>query len=269
MENAAKALGIAAGVLLAVILMSLIAYFFSNISKWPQQQDDMESAEQLAKFNKEYEVYEKSQMYGVDVISCLNKAKSNNEKYVDGNGFLNGTTYGKNYTIDICVRIDSPLDELLQVYYFSNSNVEEERTSDTYSNGKLSDLPKEITQKLEKSDYYTALKTNMDLTKQSVKLSDSSNYMVKGGGSVNYNGNQYYSLLNDGNTDNSPLGKLINFSTSNPKITVKNSESNLNIWSKVVWTTALYNFKTRRFTCDNINYNENGRINKIYFSEVK
>ena len=80
MENAAKALGIAAGVLLAVILMSLIAYFFSNLSEWPQQQDDMESAEQLAKFNKEYEVYEKSQMYGVDVISCLNKAKSNNEK---------------------------------------------------------------------------------------------------------------------------------------------------------------------------------------------
>ena len=55
MENAAKALEIAAGVLLAVIIMSLIVYFFSKIGIWPQQQEEMESGEQLAKFNSEYE----------------------------------------------------------------------------------------------------------------------------------------------------------------------------------------------------------------------
>ena len=109
MENAAKALEIAAGVLLAVIILSLIAYFFSTISEWPTQEDSMESAEQLAKFNLEYEVYEKSAMYGVDVISCLNKAKSNNEKYVEGSSFLSGNRYGDEFTINVFVNIKEAL----------------------------------------------------------------------------------------------------------------------------------------------------------------
>ena len=53
MDNATKALEIAAGVLLGVLIMSLIAYFFTEISEWPEQEDSMETAEQLAKFNLE------------------------------------------------------------------------------------------------------------------------------------------------------------------------------------------------------------------------
>ena len=74
MENAARALEIAAGVLIGVLLMALIVYFFKSIGEWPQQEDDTASVEQVAKFNLEYEVYNKKGMYGVDVISCLNKA---------------------------------------------------------------------------------------------------------------------------------------------------------------------------------------------------
>ena len=94
MENASKALEIAAGVLLAVLIMSLVAYFFTSISEWPQQQDDEKEAEQTAKFNLEYEVYDKKGMYGADVISCLTKAENNNEKYYDGGSFLSGYKYG-------------------------------------------------------------------------------------------------------------------------------------------------------------------------------
>lgn len=263
MENAAKALGIAAGVLLAVILMSLIAYFFSNISEWPQQQDDMESAEQLAKFNKEYEVYEKSQMYGVDVISCLNKAKSNNEKYVNAEGFLNGTKYDQNYTVDVCVRIKSELDEDMLVYFVSPlTNKEELITSSTGL--KLKDaLPSSISDKFDPSSYYTKFNKNDELQKITYTLSDSSKYMVPGGGNEIYNGKNYYSLINDNQVE-----KLINLVSTTPKTTIKNNGTNLDKWSKVIWTTALYKFKTKRFECDAINYNSTtGRIDKIYFSE--
>ena len=38
----------------------------------------------------------------------------------------------------------------------------------------------------------------------------------------------------------------------------------------MIWTTALYKFKTKRFTCDYINYNSTtGRVDKIYFSEIE
>ena len=46
-------------------------------------------------------------------------------------------------------------------------------------------------------------------------------------------------------------------------------KNNKNVWNTVVWTTALYNFKTKRFQCDYLEYNaENGRVSKIYFSEL-
>ena len=38
-------------------------------------------------------------MYGVDLISVLNKAKSNNEKYVAGT-FVTGFTYGNEYLVN-------------------------------------------------------------------------------------------------------------------------------------------------------------------------
>lgn len=265
MENAAKALGIAAGVLLAVILMSLIAYFFSNISEWPQQQDDMESAEQLAKFNKEYEVYEKSQMYGVDVISCLNKAKSNNEKYVDGTGFLTGTTYEKKYIVDVCVRINSELDEDMAVYYFSPDKGAEDLIKSSTDLTLENALPS-IADKFDSSLYYTEFKRSDKLEKKNNKLT-SSKYMIPGGGSEIYNEKNYYSLVNDEQVE-----KLVNLISTTPKVTIKNSGTNsdLSIWSKVIWTTALYKFKTKRFTCDYINYNSTtGRVDKVYFSEIE
>ena len=79
----------------------------------------MEDVEQLAKFNLEYEIYDKKGMYGVDVISCLNKAISNNEKYVEGGSFLTGNKYGDEFTVDVWVRLTSDdLEESIEVYYF-------------------------------------------------------------------------------------------------------------------------------------------------------
>ena len=97
MENAAKALEIAAGALTAILIMSLIAYFFSTARLSPLEEDSRDVAEQLAKFNLEYEVYDKKAMYGADVISCLTKAQSNNEKYVEGQKYLTGSEYGPTY----------------------------------------------------------------------------------------------------------------------------------------------------------------------------
>ena len=100
MENAARALEIAAGVLIGVLLMALIVYFFKTMGEWPQQQDDMMSSEQTSKFNLEYEVYGKKGMYGVDVISCLNKAKDNNDKYLDERGDISASNWDGNQNLE-------------------------------------------------------------------------------------------------------------------------------------------------------------------------
>ena len=296
MENAAKALEIAAGVLLAVIILSLIAYFFSSFSEWPTQEDSMESAEQLAKFNLEYEVYEKSAMYGVDVISCLNKAKSNNEKYVEGSSFLSGNRYGDEFTINVFVNIKEALEETIEVYYFDEeSNTEKQRFDDsaaefmalTGDKDFQNNLPEEMTDMMD-ANYYTNFRGDEKLVTKSNKLdTDSTKYMMPNGGTFELtleDGTQakaedgttkkYYALI-DGTNSTSALHKLLEFSSNNPRMQVRNSNANVGstssfrYWSTVVWSTALYDFKTKRFTCDSIKYNEDtGRVSEIYFSEI-
>lgn len=272
MENAAKALELAAGVLLGVMLMALISYFFSHVGEWPQQDDEIATQEQLAKFNLEYEVYDKKGMYGVDVISCLNKAQSNNEKYAEGNRFLSGNAYGNQYYIDVWVSINSPLEEKLEVRYYDKNQKEVVAYDD--------DAPlvdgKELTMNdvglfagidISK-DNYTSFGITSPLKTTTVVLDTSKDnrYMEANSGSKTYSetGKNYYSLLDD-----SQLETLLDFSNF---LTIKvdnNTGENLEYWSSATWQTALYNFKTKRFKCDFIGYNdETGRVNAIYFSEL-
>ena len=276
MENAAKALELAAGVLLGVMLMALISYFFSHVGEWPQQDDEIATQEQLAKFNLEYEVYDKKGMYGVDVISCLNKAKSNNEKYAEGNRFLSGAAYGEQYYIDVCVNINSPLEEKLEVRYYDKNQKEVVAYDD--------DAPlvdgKELTMNdvglfagLDMSkDNYTSFIITSPLKTTTVVLdaSKDNRYMEANAGSEIYpkegeEQKKYYSLMKD-----TQLESLLNFSNFLAIKVDNNTGENLEYWSSATWQTALYNFKTKRFKCDFIGYSEvTGRVNEIYFSELE
>ena len=84
MENATKALLMASGTLIGIMLLALMLYFFRSLSPLEETRQKEEETEQLTAFNEEYTAYEKKLMYGVDLISVLNKAKSNNEKYAEG-----------------------------------------------------------------------------------------------------------------------------------------------------------------------------------------
>ncbi|HIT70984.1 MAG TPA: hypothetical protein IAD08_03610 [Candidatus Scatovivens faecipullorum] len=277
MENAAKALELAAGVLLGVMLMALISYFFSHVGEWPQQDDEIATQEQLAKFNLEYEVYDKKGMYGVDVISCLNKAKSNNEKYAEGNRFLSGAAYGEQYYIDVCVNINSPLEEKLEVRYYDKNQKEVVAYDDDAPlvDGKeltMNDVGLFAGLDMSKDNNYTSFRITSPLKTTTVVLdaSKDNRYMEANSGSEIYpkegeEQKKYYSLMKD-----TQLESLLNFSNF---LTIKvdnNTGENLEYWSSATWQTALYNFKTKRFKCDFIGYSEvTGRVNEIYFSELE
>lgn len=81
MENAAKALTIAGGVLIAIIVVATLWYSFQQWGIFPQAKDDNQKISQEVEFNKEFESYNKQNLYGTDVITVLNKAMANNEKY--------------------------------------------------------------------------------------------------------------------------------------------------------------------------------------------
>ena len=83
MENASKALIIAGGVLLAVIIIGILVYTWGNVSSFVSSQDDLKDQQQLASFNKQFESYYKSLLRGAEVASIINKVRSNNVAYED------------------------------------------------------------------------------------------------------------------------------------------------------------------------------------------
>lgn len=116
MENATKALSIAANILLAVMILTVIMFMYNKIRVHPIEQEQAALIKQAEEFNKQFEVYDKRIMYGVDVLSAVNKAISNNEKYVTGK-WLSGALSPTEHAIDIQVVLKDPLEENVEVYY--------------------------------------------------------------------------------------------------------------------------------------------------------
>ena len=87
MENASKALLIAGGVLIALIIISMLLAMFNNISNLQKEQEEQTRIEQITAFNSEFEAYNKKVMYGTDVITLINKVAENNKKYSMNNDY--------------------------------------------------------------------------------------------------------------------------------------------------------------------------------------
>ena len=73
MENAAKALLIAAGVLVGLIVISLIMVSYMRISNYYNEKEKAEISEQLIAFNEQYISYNREDVRGTDIISLVNK----------------------------------------------------------------------------------------------------------------------------------------------------------------------------------------------------
>jgi len=93
MENAADALLIAGGILLAILTLTLLVYMGTNLNKLGIAQAEKEEIERLAAWNAEWEAYNKQLLYGSEVLTVINKAEQNNLEY----------NYDTKYTVDVTI----------------------------------------------------------------------------------------------------------------------------------------------------------------------
>ena len=115
MENAAKALLIAGGILIAIILIALFLNMYNKMASFQNTQEEKKEAEQLLAFNSEYEMYDKKILYGADIITLINKAVENNK---EKNAVLNETNY-----INIKVQlVNSSFESSIDCKYLSTNN---------------------------------------------------------------------------------------------------------------------------------------------------
>lgn len=71
MENASKAIIIAGGILIALIIVSLLVIVFTQISDIYSERNNALSLEQIEEFNRKFSTYEKS-LYGSELLSLAN-----------------------------------------------------------------------------------------------------------------------------------------------------------------------------------------------------
>ena len=86
MENASKALLMAGGILIAIIIIALLARTFNNLSIFQKTKLTEEEQEQLIAFNEQYTKYVGQYVYGTDVLTIMNKYDDNKlvEVIIDG-----------------------------------------------------------------------------------------------------------------------------------------------------------------------------------------
>ena len=73
MENATKALMIAAGVLVGLLVVTLMMYGYNQFSNYYRTQEENKRFEQLANFNEQYIPYNRDDVRGSDILSLVNK----------------------------------------------------------------------------------------------------------------------------------------------------------------------------------------------------
>lgn len=88
MENASKALIMAGGVLIGVLILSLAVYLFADFGSTSAQINEQNAEKQLTQFNSQFTSYEgKEGLTIYDVITVASLAKENNTYYEDSDEY--------------------------------------------------------------------------------------------------------------------------------------------------------------------------------------
>ncbi len=83
MENASKAIILAGGILVGVIILSLLVLVFRPMGDIYTQEGESLSAEQLEKYNRQFNTFDKS-LYGSEILSLKNLLEDYNNRILQG-----------------------------------------------------------------------------------------------------------------------------------------------------------------------------------------
>ena len=78
MENASKALLMAGGILIALMVIGALVLLGNNLSNYKSNEDISVHQAQIAEFNNQFEPYNKKDLTLMELKSVYNKIKSNN-----------------------------------------------------------------------------------------------------------------------------------------------------------------------------------------------
>lgn len=87
MENASKALIIAGGMLIAMMIVGLLVWGYEQIRQSRASNVESQELQQITEFNKKLESYNKTAVRGYQLISLANLAQDFNNRYSEEDGY--------------------------------------------------------------------------------------------------------------------------------------------------------------------------------------
>lgn len=83
MENASKALLMAGGILIALLIIALLIRSYTNVSIFQKTKLSQEEQEKIEAFNEQYTKYLGQYVYGVEVRTLMNKYDNDKQVVVE------------------------------------------------------------------------------------------------------------------------------------------------------------------------------------------
>ena len=279
MDNMVQALKMAFGIIITVLLISAIMFMYNKFKVLPEQKAIADEQAFKNDFNAQFEVFNKKQMYGTDVISALNLIYNNNTRAGDwnnGNSYLGLKTNGvKERSVKVNVELKKGLQSEVLGYYFQNRVQREVEiggaSKEAQSNITLSGLSQNgnLSEKLLKLvGEVLNIDTNTNVTNLIKEYPFSYTGIMQGNnlvlnektfkrfsGFISLLGNQQIEIKNERAKKDSTVGAS-GFNNLN------------NNWTRIIIKTPGADLKKRIFTCREIKYSDNGMISEINFKEI-
>lgn len=99
MENASKALVMAGGILIAILVVGSLLLMFNQLSYYQRSNSDITKNSQLSEFNQQFVQYSRNDLQGVELVSLVNKVVDYNRR-TSGYGEIN---YDEKITLNITI----------------------------------------------------------------------------------------------------------------------------------------------------------------------
>ena len=238
MENAAKALLIAAGMIIAVLLISALVLLYNQISDFYSQEYGRTVIEQKEKFNATYENYHEKTIRGNELISLMNRIIDYNNMQASMQGYER---------IVINVDMQGLADQLA---FGSNANLINDQINNTVNDVAIKDLA-ELSINLAKKTQDRGI-SNITETKLQKLTEEIENIII------------------DNPDENDKVIRAKKISSILGTNVDKNDTVLINMISQAIEEYyELRNFKKAMFKCENVFYDRGtGRVNGMDFEVV-